>query len=363
MVLSERILKVKKHDLEAEEGEREKTIFKTDYIRITQHNYGRMTPETVGRGLCTDHVASCTAIVLHSPTTQRTILANSPNFTHKASFIPLVDWVTGGDGREDFTEEQIVAYMSGGFRPPTKCTLEIVVLRGYMYGQAGDLYGHSAWMHDLRNMMNFMAISREINLTITDSPRLLQVGAILVDKGTGALTYLELSAGAQTPHGLIVLRNRHTSLQYAYIQELQDIFMGTLYSAHEPAECVPLHMQFDGARFCLPHALSDEARQLIRSRRHGQPPAAQSGIVRRLGLSLDWINRFDHPLFALLNNHFQNTARIRPCERCAREGVRNCQGCLGAWYCGEEHQREDWKNHKMWCTSHRWSDGAGPSHH
>ncbi|KAH8754989.1 hypothetical protein F5883DRAFT_571501 [Diaporthe sp. PMI_573] len=44
-------------------------------------------------------------------------------------------------------------------------------------------------------------------------------------------------------------------------------------------------------------------------------------------------------------------AELMSCRVCKkREGLRECGGCHVAGYCGQEHQEEDWPNHKAECT-------------
>ncbi|KAH8746103.1 hypothetical protein F5883DRAFT_256076 [Diaporthe sp. PMI_573] len=44
-------------------------------------------------------------------------------------------------------------------------------------------------------------------------------------------------------------------------------------------------------------------------------------------------------------------AELMSCRVCKkREGLKECDGCHVAGYCGQEHQEEDWPNHKAECT-------------
>lgn len=51
------------------------------YVPVYQHGYGRMDSSTPAQGLMTCHVASRLAIVLHCPTTRRTILTHRITYT------------------------------------------------------------------------------------------------------------------------------------------------------------------------------------------------------------------------------------------------------------------------------------------
>jgi tetratricopeptide (TPR) repeat protein len=42
---------------------------------------------------------------------------------------------------------------------------------------------------------------------------------------------------------------------------------------------------------------------------------------------------------------------LRPCgfPGCSRVATKRCSACKGQWYCSQEHQRSDWKAHKIMC--------------
>ena len=39
------------------------------------------------------------------------------------------------------------------------------------------------------------------------------------------------------------------------------------------------------------------------------------------------------------------------CIICGTEAKLKCGGCKNVAYCGVEHQKKDWKNHKLICSS------------
>jgi len=47
---------------------------------------------------------------------------------------------------------------------------------------------------------------------------------------------------------------------------------------------------------------------------------------------------------------------------CGKRGTQKCGACKNAWYCGKDHQREDWKNHKSKCTYVAAKKPAGGHH-
>lgn len=372
MVLPVSTLSLGKKDLELRPGA---IVYTTDYVRVTQYNYARITPDSPGRGACTDHVASCTVVVLHCPTTGRTTLSHSPNFMYMTTFIPLIDWVTGGEGSPDPTMDEQFAFCEGaGARA---CTLEAHILRGFAYDSPGAAkFNHAGWIRDFRQFFGMVAQARRITLHIEDSPRLLAAGAVLVDKGSPArITHVELnpSALAVVPSLRMAVTLEFPALagQHSPAQEQQDLFVGALLNARRTPEPTPLRLQFDGRMYGLPHPLSDEARLLLRSKRNNEPPAEQSAIVQAFGQSDDWARAADTvgggkfvdsaaaavPEFRLLRALMATAAVDRPCELCPREGAKTCSACMGAWYCGDAHQRQDWKAHKTWCRQHLYDPG------
>lgn len=359
MVLAVSTLSLGRKDLEQRPGA---VVYKADYVRVTQYNYARITPESPGRGVCTDHVASCTVVVLHCPMTGRTTLSHSPNFMYMTTFIPLIDWITGGRGFEDPTMEEQIAFCEGqGARP---CTLEAHILRGFAYDSpSAAKFNHAGWIKDFRQFFGMVAQARHIALHIEDSERLLASGAVLVDKGTGKITHIELS-----PSALAVVPSLRMAVTLEYpafaghhtiAQEQQDLFIGALLNARRIPEPTPLRLQFDVNAYCLPHPLLDEARLLLRSKRLNEPAAEQSAIVCVFGQSDDWAlaDSAPAPEFRLLRALMATAAVDRPCELCPREGAKTCSACMGAWYCGDAHQRQDWKAHKTWCRQHLYDQG------
>lgn len=344
-------------------------VHRTDYVRVTQYNYARITPESLCKGACTDHVASCTVVVLHSPTTKRTTLSHSPNFMTMLTFIPLIDWVTGGSGNTDPSPEEQVNFFTGlGARP---CVLEAHILRGFAYAfPDSEKFNHAGWIRDFRNFFEMIARVRHISLHIEDSERLLSSGAVLVDKGSGRITHVELEpelthhSGSLSPslsrRIVITLEHPFFAGQYTTAQECQDLFVGSLLNARREPEPTPLKLQFDSQAYLLPHPLSDEARQLIRSKRLYEPPSAQSIIIRKFGKTDNWIvDGGDLKMsgqFRILRSLLKSVADDRPCELCPKEASKTCGACRGAWYCGDVHQRQDWKAHKVWCRLHPYDE-------
>lgn len=355
MPLEVATLTVTRKDVEVRTiGDSISLVRKTGHVRITQYNYGRVSQDSPGKGLCTDLVASCTAVVLHCPSTKRTTLSHSPNFMYMTTFIPLIDWVTGGHGKENPSVDEQMAFFGGSGAEP--CVLEAHILRGYAYAKAEAVtFNHVGWLKDFREFFGMVSKARQITLHIFDSERLLRSGAVLVDKTTGKITHVELVAGMDNSAGLL-FENPHFIGHYSGHQVHQDLFLGSLYNSRRTPEPMPLRLQFDVDHYCLPHPLTDEARLLIRSKRVDESPEAQSAIIREFGNSDDWIALARKKIeFVLLSNVFSTAAISRPCELCPEEGAKTCSACHGAWYCGDAHQRLDWKAHKGWCRRHPYS--------
>jgi MYND finger len=316
------------------------------YVPIFQYGYGRMDSSTPAQGLMTSGVATCLAIVLHCPTTGRSILTHSPNYLYMNTFAPIVDWITGGQGQD----LDLPAWYEGvGAKP---CEVEVVVLRGYVYAMPDAArYGHDKWMQDFRGFFSMFTGWRKIRLNILDATRVLPMGAVLVDKNTAHITYLQVP-----PPGPAHLTVENPLLPHVYslAQIQRDLFVGMLHGVSR------ISLQYDVSHYCLPIPLSDEGRQLIRSKRLGEPVASQRAVLNTFKRQEDWLDpQLDSELeenFASLTRDTLYTSAILvgpPCERCNHNGSRRCTACKGAWYCGEKHQKEDWKAHKAWCTAHR----------
>ena len=318
------------------------------YVPVYQHGYGRMDSSTQGQGLMTSRVASCLAIVLHCPTTGRTILTHSPNYLYLATFIPIVDWITGGPGQELGT----VAWYEGVGASP--CKVEVVVLRGFLYATANAIhYGHDEWMQDFRRFFSKFTSERHIRINILDATQVLPHGAVLVDKNTARITYLEVKGQAHPSSEFDpVLEVDNPLLPHIYSerQKSRDLFVGVLLTSRK--ECAPLFLQYDVSHYCLPIPLPDDGRQLTRSKRRGEPVASQKGIIKKFSQPSDWLTTSSN-LLLLTTLHQSAITDGPPCERCGESGSKQCAVCMGAWYCGKKHQEEDWKSHKARCKAHR----------
>ncbi|KAJ7672078.1 hypothetical protein B0H17DRAFT_1017439 [Mycena rosella] len=320
------------------------------YAPIYQGGYGRMDASTPTQGLATSSVASCTAVVLHCSTTGRTILTHSPNFMVIGTvFVPIVDWIIGGDGKTDWSPSDRMAWYNGAGNKTPGVSVNVVVLRGFDYAsERAAAYGHDGWMSDFRRFLSTAATARDFKVeSCLDAPDVLKSGAVLVDKATARITYL---ASEKNRTSLMIdIENQRLVGQYTMSQQMQDLLVGNAINEHQPVDSPNLHLQYDVSSYGRAMPLPDEVRQLLRLM--PATPTAQSLLLRTLKVSVDWIAGPGNA--SRTRDVFETSVKIgRPCELCGEIGHLKCTACRGAWYCGEMHQREDWKAHKAWCRSH-----------
>lgn len=242
----------------------------------------------------------------------------------------MIEWVTGGSRNrtEELTpEERKIFYRGGGNIKP--CTLQVVILRGFSYeGSEAATYGHEGWMSDFRELLEGLAPARQITLDIFDSPKLLNSGVVLMDKITGEIIHVELPSTVRQPSaGLRFAGPGSPTDIYTEAQSYQDLFISNLRMSRQNSECCPIRLQYDVDHFCLPAPYDNESRQLVRSVRLKEPASAQSAILRKIGLSNDWIsgpvNGSDvgQTRAELLRVTLQHAADNSTCQRCAQRGI------------------------------------------
>lgn len=319
--------------------------YTTAHAHVDQQGYGRMDPSSPGQGLSTHSVASCTVVVLHCHTTKRTILTHSPNFLYMTTFIPMVDWITGGPDEPRYPPTpnafQVIAFNRGldGEQPddaPRSTTVDVAVFRGYQYGDAASAarFGHDGWMRDLRAFFAGFSRSRQITVDIFDSPQLLKYGAILVSKGTGKIALpVPHPNSPQRPKTIFFEQSPAIPTEFTTPQTFQCLFVSNLLMGRRIREAPPIGMHFDGQVHKLPLPLYDEARQLLRSVRLKQPPSSQAEIIARFQASDNWVQRQQDDYGRILKGLFRSAAILPVCEMCGEDGKSVCAACKGAWYC------------------------------
>lgn len=321
------------------------------YVKIHEWGYGRMDASSRGLGLATDCMASCIAVVIHCPTTGRTTLSHSGQFMNlRTTFVPMIDWVTGGSGAKVSTSE--AATWMTGLGAPGPQELQVVVLKGLEHSEDGTNHGHKYWMEGFRQFFTYFTGPRQIKAEIASGP-VVSSSAIAVDKTTARITCFVLPPILKEA-GLDVIGLDHpfSDILYSHSQRSQDQFIGNMsYGAHNP---VDINVQFDGKRYIQAQAMTDKARYLIRSKAMGEPREAQSAILKRFGpKENDWIKRQGDKV-EVINMAFEDLMEEGPpCEKCGEKGEKKCGSCKGAWYCSAAHQKEDWASHKTWCKTHR----------
>jgi MYND finger len=321
------------------------------YNPIFQWGYGRMDSSTPGKGLATSGVVSCTVVVLHCPSTSRTVVSHSPNFLFMSTFVPMIDYITGGQGDQESSADRH-RWMLGLTGSPSPIDIEVVVIRGSEYAQPAKArsFGHEDWMSDFRNLFNTVAHSRSINANIVDSSRILSSRTVLIDKGTARITYIAFALGAQkSPFKMVEFRHKSP---YTREQRQLDLFIGNLAGIQDERQ--DIHLQWDVDRYRPSIPLTGLARELLRSKMLKEPEQKQSDLLRAAGTS-DFISGGSSAdiYSTSLRSVWDNLVKI-PCELCGQEGRFICVPCRGARYCGAVHQKEHWKSHKEWCRNHKW---------
>lgn len=290
------------------------------YIPIYQGGYGRMTKDTPGDGLCTSPVVSCTCVVFHCSANSRTVLTHSPNYMCiRTSMGPIIQWIIGVE---------------------VKPRIEVVVLRGYEYAspQQAAKFGHAGWMNDFRKFLSFCPCRPEI----VDSSQMLMSGSVLVDRLDARITIVS------NPGQTIIRNTSDVGLDYMLYSNPVDVFMGNFQGFKEmPAD---LHLQYDVSKYNPHMPIPNEVRLLLRSKYRGDSKSAQGAVLRSVGMG-DWINN-PAPQYLTVKLTYSTFDQIpMPCERCDSKSSKRCSSCQGAWYCSSEHQKEDWKVHKIWCKA------------
>lgn len=301
---------------------------KQSYAIITQTGYGRMDGTTPTDGLATFGSSSCTVIISHCPKLKRTTLTHSPNYMFvKHTLQPIIDW-TLAKGEDAYTESN---------------TLEVVVLRGYLYRDkvvsAG--YNHAGFMKELRDFIRVTYASHSVNIEDTDPLLASSNGSLVVDKGTAKITILQQ----------VLRTDAHANLStscYTREQLTREIFAKDLFPFVYPNNgkiVSSRHLQFDIKQYTLHSTISDHCRLVLRARCTLNYTDEE---LHRLLISLDIC--IPEILFYQLKNALELPAASGlPCERCSRKGLMKCSNCRGAWYCDRAHQRADWSAHKRFC--------------
>lgn len=295
-------------------------LIRVPYIPIYQGGYGRMTKDTPGDGLCTSPVASCTSVVFHCSANGRTVLTHSPNYMYMdTSMGPIIRWIIGDE---------------------VMPRIEAVVLRGFMYAspQQAANFNHAGWMNDFRQFLGFCPCRPEI----VDSSQMLMSGSVLVDKLTARITIVS------NPGQTCIQNSSDVGQDYMLYSSSIDVFIGNFQIVKRmPPD---LYLQYDVSKYNPHMPIPNEVRLLLRSKYRGDSKSAQGAVLRSVGMG-DWINSPAPQYLSVQTGYSAFDRKPMPCERCNSKGSKRCSSCLGAWYCSSEHQKEDWKVHKVWCKA------------
>lgn len=295
------------------------------YAAVYPQGYGRIDSTSPAEGLATDRVASAIVVIMHCPNTQRSTMSHSPNFLFQSTFFPMIEWVTGGPREKvrQMSAIEVVSFVGGlGARPST---LDVVVLRGWMYAKPdASLYKHDSWISDFRGMFTHVATGRRITLNIVDFPEPLSTGVVRLQRGTGNITQIQMPSGVKNPP--LGLRMSRASLYdeagFTLAQSAQSTFVANVRACRIHRDHPPIHLQFYIDSYRLHDSLDDEMRQLVRSVCLNQPSSARSKILATIGLSRDWANviKAKDGESTMLRMTLVATAEDRPCELCPKAG-------------------------------------------
>lgn len=301
---------------------------KQSYAIIGQTGYGRMDEKTPADGLATFGASSCTVIVSHCAKLKRTTLTHSPNYMFvKQTLEPIIN-LTVAKGEDEYNKTD---------------TLEVVVMRGYLYRDpkisAG--FNHTGFMQELRDFLRVTYATHSVNIEDTDPLLESSNGSLLVDKTTAEITVLQLPL----PEYVF----KYPTLSYTLQQLRRDIFAHDLFPFVYPNNgkiITSRHLQFDGKQCTLHGKIGDHCRLVLRARCNlNYSDKELQCLLVSLKIVLPGF------LFEQLKQSLEMTAAAPglPCERCSNKGLMKCSNCRGAWYCDRAHQREDWREHKRFC--------------
>lgn len=110
-------------------------------------------------------------------------------------------------------------------------------------------------------------------------------------------------------------------------------------------------MLFDGDVYTHPRGDFTSLRILLRSARLGEPRSVQGDLLEGHRMTeANWIAAPEEAKNGeKLLEAFEAAVPNPLCELCGVRAGHTCGQCYGAWYCGREHQKKDWKEHKPLC--------------
>lgn len=244
-------------------------------------------------------------------------------------------------------------------------TLEVVVIRGCVWApwEQAMLDSHARqivemdvqWEEKIIAQLHAMSSSAGFRLTVTRPARCLEMGCVLVDKGTGRVTILVKRGhfGRSCVRAIVGTSDPPTEAETLLRREIDNFYVllsSTEYHKDHLTNCTlySSFLVYDLTEDVALPQLSSVSRELVRWRKiHGDLPENGNevrGVFPLKAYTMELRGALIH--MDLVNfGHF--------CDTCRKPTKFYCPRCKGAWYCSAEHQNQSWATHKPWCKSHR----------
>ncbi|KAL8284173.1 hypothetical protein RQP46_004922 [Phenoliferia psychrophenolica] len=299
-----------------------------DYFPISQHTFGLLEPNSPVDGLCTCSLASCLAFVVHCPETRKSTLTHTPtNVESWRAFEEQIKYVVdGGTGRE----------------------VTVHIIKGAHYTPENIIkFEHADVVSEFKEALEEISRSTSTSLTFIEVKKKVPHGALLLEKATGTInilvlpgtltkstdTFLNLPTQYENVNLPTSLYQRQANLAKLESSWTQDIIGGAYQ----------IYCQYDGTLERFSVRLSDGPREILAAKRRGATPHA----VLQLTKSLSGQFR-GFPNYSLFTMNLDGAVSAGTwCEVCGTDG-NACSRCGAVYYCGKEHQKEDWGAHKGW---------------
>ncbi|KAJ7652525.1 hypothetical protein DFH06DRAFT_1475315 [Mycena polygramma] len=314
--------------------------FQTDYERIEERCWGRLSHDSPVPGLCTDLVSSCLVFVFHCGASGRTTLCHA---------------VSGTDIEVFYTQ---IRYVSGE-GPPSQ--LDVMVFRG---DSAWSEIHPEEWQEDLAWVSQTLDRIRvkipACNASVHPKP--LTCGVVLVQKSSGdviiptppsslaAVTFLQCSPAPSSP---ATLAKRELVDKFYRIQSTAEFIASKLTT-------VPCFEVYDGARRLPLPRTSDDTREIFRiATMHPNFPHLEPIQQSDLDILVRVVPNQEMQIYVKgLPKLIQRAGG--PCDvaGCRKITTGKCSTCKGAFYCSKTHQEEGWAQHKAWCKRHVYIPGG-----
>lgn len=293
---------------------------------ITGQHIGLLSPDSPTQGLGTFNLVDDLAIVSHCAQTRRTALVHCWS---------RATW-------EEVSEGQLAWLADDGKGKE----IEILVLRDV--NTTPELpYLHLITLAELKTSLQPLATTLGLTLSFTDVPTRVPDGVFTVDTSTGKISIIDLPPPRKNFCMLDVsptfpLAPTSPAFRRYVVALLKCETRVTLY-----ADNYPPFLQYDGQTEVFTPRLGDAARSLLLARRAGKSFDEVSKMAKTMGREAG-TEVFPREEMQKLGMMLDAAVRVGEwCEVCGASGTA-CAGCLGASYCGKEHQRMGWRELKEW---------------